>query len=92
MTQLYLATFYRDNPYSGITADVSILNQHDAEEWYNNHQERFATNYPDAKDDPENDEHLDIIPHSLDYTEAEEGIEYRFNITPISTGLYISLK
>ena len=56
MNQLYLATFYRDNPYGGITAEAYILNQHDAEEWYRTKQSDFGDAYTDAKDDEDNDD------------------------------------
>ena len=65
--QLYLATFYRDNSYSGITAVAHILNAPEAEEWFRKHQESFATIYPDAKDDEENQVSLTINESYLSY-------------------------
>jgi len=92
MNQLYLATFYRDNPYGGITAEAYILNQHDAEEWYRTKQSDFGDAYPDAKDDEDNDEVIDIWENYLSYMNRDKEVEYRFEITPLSAGVYHSLK
>lgn len=88
---LYLATFYRDNPYSGITAEAYILNQHDAEEWYRTKQTDFGDAHPDAKDG-DNDEILTIRETYFSYENLDDGLEYRFEITPLSEGIYHSLK
>ena len=88
--QLYLATFYRDNPYGGITAEAYILNQHDAEEWYRTKQSDFGQAYPDAKDDQDNDEILYIRENYFSYENLYD--EYRFEITPLTEGVYHSLK
>lgn len=90
--QLFLATFYRDNPYGGITAEAYILNQSDAEEWFRSHQEDFWTAYPDAKDDEDNDEIFTIRENYLSYENLDDWLEYRFEITPLSEGVYHSLK
>ena len=91
MNQLYLATFYRDNPYGGITSEAYILNQHDAEEWYRTKQSNFGEAYHDAKDDKDNGEFMTIRENYFSY-ENEDGFEYRFEITPLSEGVYHSLK
>lgn len=106
MNQLYLATFYRDNPYGGITAEAFILNASDAEEWYRTKQEDFEQAYPwvldsaslsttrtsDAKDDEDNDEILTIRENYFSYENLDDGLEYRFEITPLTEGVYHSLK
>lgn len=90
--QLYLATFYRDNPYWGITAEALILNAIDAEEWYRTKQDDFTDTHPDAKNDEDNDEILDIRENYLSYEHLDTWHEYRFEITPLSEGVYHSLK
>ena len=90
--QPYLATFYRANPYGGITAEAYILNQHDAEEWYRTKQSDFGDWYPDAKDDEDNDEIMTIRENYFSYENLDDGLEYRFEITPLTEGVYHSLK
>ena len=92
LNKLYLATFYRDNPYWGILAEALILNASDAEEWYKAKQEDFGQAYPDAKDDEDNDEILTIRENYFSYENLDDGLEYRFEITPLTEGVYHSLK
>jgi len=92
MNQLYLATFYRDNPYGGITAEAYILNQHDANEWYHTKPSDFCDGYPDAKDDEDNDEIMTVRENYFSYENLVVGFEYRVEITPLTEGVYHSLK